>query len=273
MGSPNTLLNRLKEVDYTQAGDRGGSTNGATIYPDRQFAVVRLISAGAETRTVSAPRKSGIIFTLDHVTDGGDITVTVTGGYDEAGSMTLTFSAIGQFATLISVEQTSGTFVWRILAYDGVAGPTVSLASLALTGSLSVGTTSTLTGAVTGASSIKSTNATAGVGYGTGAGGAVTQITSASTGVTLNKVTGQITTVALTTAAAAEERFTVTNSAVAATDTIVLGTTYNGAGTAILSVQKIAAGAFDVVISNVHAANAFDALMVINFTVIKGVAA
>jgi len=111
------------------------------------------------------------------------------------------------------------------------------------------------------------------IGYATGSGGAVTQITSASTGVTLNKTNGQITTVALTTAAGAEERFTVTNSTVAATDTIILGTTYDGAGTPMLSVQKIAAGAFDVVITNAHATNALNALMVINFAVIKAVAA
>lgn len=110
-------------------------------------------------------------------------------------------------------------------------------------------------------------------GYTTGAGGAVTQITSASTGVTLSKPCGQITTVALTTAAAAEERFTVTNTLVAATDVIALSTTYNGAGTPMLSVQKVAAGSFDIVITNVHAANALDALMVINFAVIKSVAA
>lgn len=128
-------------------------------------------------------------------------------------------------------------------------------------------------GAATFQSSVLSISASAGVGYGTGAGGAVTQVTSASTAVTLNKVCGQITTVALTTAAAAEERFTVNNSAVAATDAVVLGTTYDGAGTPMLSVQKIAAGAFDVVITNVHAANALNALMVINFAVIKGVAA
>lgn len=119
----------------------------------------------------------------------------------------------------------------------------------------------------------KTTSATAGIGYATGAGGAVTQITSAATGVTLNKPVGQITTVALTTAAAAEERFTVTNSTVAATDIIALSTTYNGAGTPMLSVVNVTAGAFDVVITNVHATNALNALMVINFAVIKGVAA
>lgn len=110
-------------------------------------------------------------------------------------------------------------------------------------------------------------------GYASGAGGAVTQATNSSTGVTLNKPCGQITTVALTTAAAGEERFTVTNSCVAATDVIMLSTTYNGNGTVGLSVQKVAAGAFDIVITNLHASSAFNAAMVINFVVLKSVAA
>lgn len=133
----------------------------------------------------------------------------------------------------------------------------------------------TLTGVTTvaAAGAITSTGATAAGGYATGAGGAVTQITNSATGVTLSKPCGQITTVALTTAAAAEERFTVTNTLVAATDVIVLSTTYDGAGTPMLSVQKVAAGAFDIVITNVHAANALNAVMVINFAVIKAVAA
>lgn len=111
------------------------------------------------------------------------------------------------------------------------------------------------------------------VGYNTGAGGAVTQITNAATGVTLSKLCGQLTTVALTTAAAAEEVFEVTNTLVAATDVIVLSTTYAGAGTPLLSVKGVGAGVFTVVITNVHASAALDALMVINFAVVKAVAA
>lgn len=95
----------------------------------------------------------------------------------------------------------------------------------------------------------------------------VTQITSSSTGVTVNALTGAITTVALTTGVGAEERFTVTNNQVAAGDVPVLSTTYNGAGTVGLSVQKVATGVFDVVITNLHAANAFNAAMVINFSI------
>lgn len=117
------------------------------------------------------------------------------------------------------------------------------------------------------------TGAASQLGFGTGAGGAITQITNSATGVTINTSTGQITTVALTTAAGAEERFTVTNSSVAATDIPVVSTTYNGAGTVGLSVQKVGAGVFDIVITNLHASAAFNAAMVINFAVIKGVAA
>jgi len=104
-------------------------------------------------------------------------------------------------------------------------------------------------------------------GYGIAAQGSVIQITNASTGVTLNFAAGQITTVALTTAAGAEERFTVSNSFMNAKNVVALSTTYAGAGTPMLSALKVAGGAFDIVITNVHAANALDAVMVINFAV------
>jgi hypothetical protein len=112
-----------------------------------------------------------------------------------------------------------------------------------------------------------------GLGYGTGAGGAVTQITSASTGVTLSKYCGQITTVALTTAAAAEEAFVVTNTKVDANDVIVVNTTYAGGGKPVVFVTNVAANAFTINISNVHASAALDAVLVVNFAVIKSVAA
>lgn len=111
------------------------------------------------------------------------------------------------------------------------------------------------------------------IGYETGSGGAVTQQTNSATAVTLNKVCGQITTVALTTAAAAEERFTVNNSKMHATDVVVLSTTYNGAGTPALAVVNVTATSFDIVITNLHASAAFNAVMVINFAILRAVAA
>lgn len=126
---------------------------------------------------------------------------------------------------------------------------------------------------VTASGRIRTNDGTSVPGFNTGAGGAVTQETSASTGVTLSKPCGQITTVALTTAAAAEERFTVTNTLIGATDVVILSTTYNGNGTPMLQAVNVSSGSFDIVITNVHASAALNAVMVINFVVFKAVAA
>lgn len=62
----------------------------------------------------------------------------------------------------------------------------------------------------------------AGLGYGTGAGGTVTQATSKSTAVTLNKPTGNVTTHNAALAAGASISFTINNTLVALSDTVVL---------------------------------------------------
>ena len=110
-----------------------------------------------------------------------------------------------------------------------------------------------------------------GLGYGTGAGGTVTQITSKSTAVVLNKVCGQITTHNATLNAGVEVGFSVTNSAVAATDVVVLSIASGGSFDSYhLSVDSVTAGFFRISISNVSASNLGEAL-VINFAVIKAV--
>lgn len=111
-----------------------------------------------------------------------------------------------------------------------------------------------------------------GLGYagGVAAGGAVTQTSTITTGVTLDKVCGQITTVASTLGAGLEATFTVTNAKVTAKDVVVLSTTYAGGGVAFIHNTKVAAGSFDITISNLHASAALDALLVINFIVLKG---
>lgn len=119
------------------------------------------------------------------------------------------------------------------------------------------------------------TSGTLPFGYATGAGGAITQITSITTGVTLSKPTGTITTVSSTLVAGADASFTVTNTTVAATDTIIAHTkSYGGTadGIPIVNVQSVAAGSFILNIRNTGAVT-LDALIVISFSIIKGVAA
>lgn len=108
---------------------------------------------------------------------------------------------------------------------------------------------------------------TAGMGYGTGAGGTVTQATSRTTGVTINKPCGQITmfnAAGSTTAAT----FTVTNSTVAATDTIILNQS-SGTNLYYLVVTSVAAGSFNITFLT-SGGTATDS-PVINFAVVKAV--
>ena len=71
--------------------------------------------------------------------------------------------------------------------------------------------------------------------------GTVTQATSITTGVTLNKLAGAITTVSQTVAAGAEADFVVSNSKVDATDLVgVCIKTHTSGGTFLASVAAVA---------------------------------
>lgn len=128
--------------------------------------------------------------------------------------------------------------------------------------------------ALSWAGSVVSSSATAGVGYTTGAGGAVTQLTDKSTGVTLNKVCGQITTNNAALNAGVEVSFVLTNSAIAATDAVVVNVGSGAVTPAayLVSVGAVAAGSCTIVLSNASAGSLSEAL-VLNFAVIKAVAA
>jgi hypothetical protein len=108
-----------------------------------------------------------------------------------------------------------------------------------------------------------------GLGYATGSGGTVTQGTSRTTGVTLNKTNGAITMFSAAGSMVAAT-FTVTNSTVAATDTIVLNQK-SGTNLYVLLVTAVAAGSFNITFYTTGGV-ATDA-PVINFSVIKAVTA
>jgi hypothetical protein len=114
---------------------------------------------------------------------------------------------------------------------------------------------------------------TNGVGYTPGAGGTVTQATSKSTAVTLNKPSGRITLNGSAMSAGVTVSFTLNNTTIAEGDTVLLslsgamGTfesynlwSYAGAGYALIAIKNISGGLLS------------DA-PTINFAVIKGASA
>ena len=104
------------------------------------------------------------------------------------------------------------------------------------------------------------------LGFVAGAGGAVTQATSRTTGVTLNKSCGQITMFSAAGSATAAT-FVVTNSQVASTD-IVRVCQQSGTNLYVLLITAVAAGSFNITFYTTGG-TATDA-PVINFSVIKG---
>jgi hypothetical protein len=111
------------------------------------------------------------------------------------------------------------------------------------------------------------------VGYASGSGGSVTQATSKSTAVTLNKPSGQITLNAESIAADTAVSFTLTNSKIAASDVpVALIKSAATAGAYILQVDAVAAGSCRISIRNITAGALAEAV-VLQFIIIKGATA
>jgi hypothetical protein len=124
---------------------------------------------------------------------------------------------------------------------------------------------------------IKSSSPSGGVGYATGAGGAATQLTNRTTGVTMvpNPCTsGTITTVNSSLAVETAADFIVTDSAVAIGDVVVACIqSGSNSGNTSVSVSVVTNGTFTIRVSDNNAAGgtAETGVILINFCIIKAV--
>lgn len=117
--------------DVKDPGDAG------TLIVDRQFAQFKITTVSTETnaRTLAQPTKANIICNVTLDVDGGDLTLTVTGGYNADAATSITFADAGDFVTFISIE-VGTSYYWRILAQEGtnVAGETLDVDTLSIGG-------------------------------------------------------------------------------------------------------------------------------------------
>jgi hypothetical protein len=193
----------------------------------------------------------GISSTYLNVATGGTVGIRIGNGdvLTASGSTITTDSAWSMSVSGTTSASSSTTGVFRV--GNGTAATNVGIGG----------------GNIVAGAQIRSTSATGGIGYATGAGGAVTQGTSRTTGVTLNNVCGAIT---LFTAAGSVtwQSFTVTNSTVAATDTIIVNQR-SGTDLYMMSVTAVGAGSFRI--SFATTGGTTSEAPVINFSVIKAV--
>jgi len=201
----------------------------------------------------------GIQVTGSPVTTSGNITILNTGvtrlsagtGITLSGSNgNITVSTAAGAGTVTSIAVNSSTL-------------TVSGSPIVAAGTITVDLPANIAvGNITA-------NSTGGIGYATGAGGTVTQTTSRTTGVTINKPSGSITLVSAA-GTSSYTTFTVTNSTVAATDVIIVNQK-SGTDKYETWISNVAAGSFNITFSDVSGTTTEQP--VFNFAVIKSVAA
>jgi hypothetical protein len=192
---------------------------------------------------------------------------------DETGTGVLVFATSPTLITPTITNPTVSTGTFTSPALVTPALGTVASGNISACTSTSMVMVTPVIGAATGtsltATGVIASTGTAGVGYATGAGGTVTQGTSRTTGVTLNKTSGAITLFSAAGSATAAT-FTVTNSTVAATDVIILNQK-SGTDLYDLMVTAVAAGSFNITFRTTGGTTT--ETPVFNFAVIKGVAA
>ncbi len=171
-------------------------------------------------------------------------------------------TSLGEFAAGDTVPVASGG-----TGATTAADARTNLGAAALAGSASQ-SFSMLNGAVAGTLSL--TGASSTLGYGTGAGGTVTQATSKSTAVTLNKPSGQITMNAEALAAGASAYFLLANTSITNTDAIAHNLV-SGLGVNNYRVETVYVipGQVKFRVTNISGGSLSDAL-IIQFIVLKG---
>jgi len=106
-------VNRLLAHDLADKLLDPGS--GGTLQAfEGAFKVCGIRTAAAENRTIAAPDQVGKRLTLYFESDGGDATLTVTDGYDQAGNTSITFGDVGDMADLVAIDD-NGTVRWEAL--------------------------------------------------------------------------------------------------------------------------------------------------------------
>ena len=94
----------------------------AGAIPVLKSGLCKLVTAGAETRTLADPVSPGVEIQLSLMTDGGNCVITTASGMNGDGDTTLTFDTVGDTCILRSAPISATAYVWRSLSARDVDG-------------------------------------------------------------------------------------------------------------------------------------------------------
>lgn len=250
-----------------------GTDSTVMTFPSTSQTIVGLTSSQTLTnKTLTSPTMTAPVLGVATATSLNGLTVTTTTGtLTVTGSKVLTISntltLAGTDSTTITFPSTSCT-VARTDAANTFTGVQTMTSPVLTTPAIGVatGTSFTATGTIV-------STGTAGIGYGTGAGGTVSQGTNKSTGVTLNKTCGAITMMNSTLNTVTAVSFVLTNSTIAAGDVLIVNhATAGTTGSYLVGCSAVGSGSATITVYNCSAGNLGEAI-VLNFVVVKGVQA
>lgn len=163
----------------------------------------------------------------------------------------------------------AGTIIWSASATD-ITIPAAATSGLTI---VAGGLTVTAGGITIAAGGLTSADSASLIGYATGAGGAVGQLTNKAQTVVLSKPCGTVTTDNAALAADTEISFQVTNTLVSITDTIAVCVQSGGtSGEYEAHISDVGSGTFEITLANMTGGSLSDAVL-INFVVISAVVA
>ena len=245
----------------------GGATAHGVYVPSVIQSGVTTIAHGISTAlgTVATSFTCASLnhFSANQATIGAGSAITNQYGFVADSTLTGATNNYGFYSSIASATGRYNFYAAGTAANYFEGGSTFNT-TLLVTGIL------TNTGGIESAGAITSTNPTGGIGYATGAGGTVTQITSKATGVTLSKVCGTITTHAASLAANTAVSFVLTNTVLAATDNMVLNIVGGTNGAYCLGLDAVAAGSCTITLRNLTAGAIAEAVK-IRFSLLKSV--
>lgn len=113
--SGHNSIEQMAQADF-KLDDPGAS--GTIPSPAKWGGICHVVTAAAEARTLAAPERAGLVCTVVLATDGGDLTLTVTNGFNADGDTTITFDDSPDFVTFLALD-IGGTLYWRVIAQEG----------------------------------------------------------------------------------------------------------------------------------------------------------